>query len=752
MRWRKSVVQHAEQGGAPPHPVALVLLPAGELEVGHEVRGMTRGGQRASPQRRLVQRATVPAARLLEPGELVVHDDLQPDDRQLREEDGLLRLAHAGLRLAPAGPLQEEPVDVHAALGRRGGGGGTAAARRPPPQRRGLGEERELVDGDLCLAGVHLLGAGHEALGEEEAGQPEAGRRPLHEPVVHEGDPRLEVGKPGVEGLQARVRDRLPPEGRQLLHQEAAVHLLELRGHHHKALDGFAKTHQGALHPGDKGIEAVQLLPVENPLGDDAPARRLGVRLRVRVSPLQELGRAREEAVRHLGDQLLGALPHAARGRPGLHADDRVQEPLGLLRLRGDLRVGVQAEHLRVLVEREARHEPAHLLDGPLRRGGVGVERAELVAVLQEALVEVAGEEGADEPYVLVVRHAAAVVHLRDDVRQGDPRHARLRLQVHLNLLSRNLEVAVHPLVGHVPSDRAELSPLQDGGVEESKAEEELLELPGFRAALVHLGSDILKRAAEVGPQTLRWLIGDLDAVLQHRHRKGRRGHGCQPQTVHVIDGVRVLLLLDALERRHPTGSQVAILQADPVAALSAVLDQALGLPALALSQRDEVQALLVLEVPGELHERVRGIRAGREDEDQGRRLLRVPEAAQEVERRRHGVEAAQLLPHEPAHAQLQRVLAQRLDQEQALEGRQLALPALRQSILVHRVALRDELLPRRGCGHLAREPLERLAAPRDGQLLEDTQLPPRLLVHPRGTWRILLYRSHNALASLRAA
>ena len=64
--------------------------------------------------------------------------------------------------------------------------------------------------------------------------------------------------------------------------------------------------------------------------------------------------------------------------------------------------------------------------------------------------------------------------------------------------------IALHPGVGNVPADRAELSPLLDHGVEEREAEEELLERLGLRAPFVIVVGDVEEGAEDVRLQSAR--------------------------------------------------------------------------------------------------------------------------------------------------------------------------------------------------------------------------------------------------------
>mmetsp|Transcript_38601 Transcript_38601/g.89315 ORF Transcript_38601/g.89315 Transcript_38601/m.89315 type:complete len:297 (-) Transcript_38601:864-1754(-) len=264
------VVEHTKQGHSAPDPVALVLFVTGQPEIADKVRGVACCRKRALSQGRLVDRAGVPSTLRGDGLENCLFHDLDPNNRQLLEKHSLLRFHHLLARHIPSSALEEQAVDVHA-ISRRIGKPVLSAGGRLLP-------EDQIVDGDLGLAGMDLLGAGHESLWEVKAWYPEARWGPQLQPAGHELDALLEVGEPGVQRLQARIR-HLTPQRRQLLGQEAVVHLLQLRRHHHEAFDGLPQCHQCALNPVDENVEAIHLLAMENPKRDDAAIRCFLVRL-----------------------------------------------------------------------------------------------------------------------------------------------------------------------------------------------------------------------------------------------------------------------------------------------------------------------------------------------------------------------------------------------------------------------------------------------------------------------------------------
>mmetsp|Transcript_24133 Transcript_24133/g.59654 ORF Transcript_24133/g.59654 Transcript_24133/m.59654 type:complete len:269 (-) Transcript_24133:2871-3677(-) len=247
-------------------------------------------------------------------------------------------------------------------------------------------------------------------------------------------------------------------------------------------------------------------------------------------------------------DDLIGRLAGAACRYSWLDRDDDVKEVARLLLLAGDVCIHVQAKDVRFLIHRQSVNVIADGLQVALWRCVIYVTFRQLIAVVHYVRTEVSRQDRINQPDILVVGDSAAIVDLRHDVIERLVRHTRLLSQIHVELLQGDLEVAVHPLIGDVPTNGAKLAPFEDHRVEEGEGEEELLELPALDAALVHILRYVQEAASQVGLQTLWRLICDLDSALQHWHGERGCGHGCQPETVVGVNVVLVLLLLNALE------------------------------------------------------------------------------------------------------------------------------------------------------------------------------------------------------------
>mmetsp|Transcript_175347 Transcript_175347/g.562466 ORF Transcript_175347/g.562466 Transcript_175347/m.562466 type:complete len:460 (+) Transcript_175347:949-2328(+) len=441
---------------------------------------------------------------------------------------------------------------------------------------------------------------------------------------------------------------------------------------------------------------------------------------------------ARQEVLGHGRDDLLGGLAAAARGDAGLHADDRVQELFGLIELRRDLSIRVESKDARILVHRQGLQVCPCLVQRDIARRVIPLQACKPEAFDHHLGTEIALEDRGDESHILVVCDAASIVDLGDDVSQRGPRDLRLSHEVHPDLLTGHLEVGVHPLVGDVPPDGAELPPLEDDGVEEGQAEEQVLVLEGLRGAgLEDVLADVLERSAQVRSETLGRLVGDLDAVLQDGHREEGRRHTREPQPVLFADLFRILRLLDLLEFTHPTGRQVTILQAHPVTGIPAQLDQGFGLGSLTLAEGDEVEAVPIAPLHGQLQQVLGWICAGGEHEDQRSDVHGVVVARAEVKGGRLDKEGAQLGGHEVARHERQEILAQGLDDDHLLEGRQLGPPP-REDLVVHVIAP-AELLPSASSGNVLHQALESRLAVKLSQSAEHVDLCPSRSGHVAG-------------------
>mmetsp|Transcript_85225 Transcript_85225/g.241486 ORF Transcript_85225/g.241486 Transcript_85225/m.241486 type:complete len:254 (+) Transcript_85225:1097-1858(+) len=253
----------------------------------------------------------------------------------------------------------------------------------------------------------------------------------------------------------------------------------------------------------------------------------------------------------------------------------------------------MQSEHAWIFVHWQRLQVGTGLVEGALSWWIVSVQASKPEILREHLLREVTLQHRRNEPDVLVVSDTAAVIDLSYDIAEGDPRHVGLRCEVHVHLLAGDCKVGVHPLVRDVPAYRPKLPPLEDDGVEEGEAKQQLLELKGLLdACLVQILGEICKLPIQVGPQTLWRLVCDLDATLEHGNRECQRRHACQPEPVVLVDLVRVLRLLDCFKPTHPACGQVAVLQTHPVACIPAKLDELLSLRALALAQRDKMQPI----------------------------------------------------------------------------------------------------------------------------------------------------------------
>lgn len=129
--------------------------------------------------------------------------------------------------------------------------------------------------------------------------------------------------------------------------------------------------------------------------------------------------------------------------------------------------------------------------------------------------------------------------------------------------------------------------------MEVSKSEHHFLVLArlGF-TGFVNISSQILESSSHVSLKTLWRLIGELNSTLQDRYWEiGTRGGG-EEQSVVGASSSLVLLLLHALEFRHPGDVKMAILEADPVTSTLTFFHHHHSFSILALTERDNLESV----------------------------------------------------------------------------------------------------------------------------------------------------------------
>lgn len=84
------------------------------------------------------------------------------------------------------------------------------------------------------------------------------------------------------------------------------------------------------------------------------------------------------------------------------------------------------------------------------------------------------------------------------------------------------------------------------------------------------------------------------------------------------MHGTFVLHLLGLLKLRHPTGGQVTVLKADPIASLLSGIDHFGGDLTLALTKRKRLQSFFHAFLFSQLNQVSYGIGSWRQDEDDG--------------------------------------------------------------------------------------------------------------------------------------
>eukprot|EP00965_Chrysotila_dentata_P085322 2815180-Pleurochrysis_carterae.AAC.6 len=185
--------------------------------------------------------------------------------------------------------------------------------------------------------------------------------------------------------------------------------------------------------------------------------------------------------------------------------------------------------------------------------------------------------------------------------------------------------------------------------------------------------------------------MSHLDTVLEHADWEGGRGRRREPEAEVGVRRVGSDLLADLLERWHPAGGEVAVLQHHPAAGRQCFLDEPVRDGALALPKRDGLRALAAAAARvGKLEQLQHRVLAGREDEDERCHARRVLVAALEVKRRRLHERLAQLSPDKVTHRRHHLVRSEAAQHTQPIKRRDSLLPLARQRLRVRLSMLVD--------------------------------------------------------------
>mmetsp|Transcript_12285 Transcript_12285/g.49294 ORF Transcript_12285/g.49294 Transcript_12285/m.49294 type:complete len:243 (-) Transcript_12285:3353-4081(-) len=221
----------------------------------------------------------------------------------------------------------------------------------------------------------------------------------------------------------------------------------------------------------------------------------------------------------------------------------------------------------------------------------VGATLGQSETLLQRSRSVHLAQQGVEQAPILVIGDPPAVVALAGGVLERLERRLFVLVDVHLELSDGDFEVSVVKAVGDVPPDGPERATLLNEPVAEREAEAELLEhlrlVAPLEEFLVGDGFE-LEGAAHVSAQTARGLVGHLDSVLKDRNRESRGRHGREPEPELLVGVLRVDSLADFLQRGHPGGRQVAILEQHPLARLAPFLDEHSRLGTLTLPHGDD--------------------------------------------------------------------------------------------------------------------------------------------------------------------
>eukprot|EP00968_Pinguiococcus_pyrenoidosus_P001316 scaffold58_cov256-Pinguiococcus_pyrenoidosus.AAC.11 len=608
-------------------------------------------------------------------------NDLQ--DGQLDHEHLRVLASQTHLLRVPRGALQVQSVHVAAGIQRA----------RHVFRALVLGDhrvQRGLVQRPVPLSARGLNQRREVALRDVKSREPYAGRLAVGDPVFILSVSRGEVVHPRAQRL-LRVRRQAAPHRRQEAVVQTVAEVVQLVAHADFPNERLAQIGERRRHLDDQLVPPLQLLQQHHL----AWCRRLaGVLLENAFANQDEVvaaqvhtgeGHFAEDVHGQAADVILPTGAGATATRARLQVDQVLPHLPRGLRVVLDLRVGVQAEHRRGVRQGQRLHHAGVVLERARLRHLVvkaGAREVELLAVVEQEVPHVFFEVRLQHSAIHVVRHAAAVHGVSDEILEAAPRQELVfvlegLLQVQREQASGDVEVRLVKVVRDVPADLAVLLALLDDGMQEHQHEEAGLEGP-VRAFLKRGVVDLRVRGPHVELQAVRRLRDHLKAPLQDTQGE-LVARLCGEPEAEVC--VRALLGLQRLlQRLEPRHQEVAVLQQHPVASGVAGVQHGFSVGPLALTKRQVLEplrrhALLVRE---QLDVGL-GIRAGAEDEHHRHRRRTLRKHACVVQHRRLHVLLARHADHEQLHGVVHPVRSEAPDGAEPLQRREALIEAARQ-------------------------------------------------------------------------
>lgn len=313
------------------------------------------------------------------------------------------------------------------------------------------------------------------------------------------------------------------------------------------------------------------------------------------------------------------------------------------------------------------------------RRHALGLVDVEVLLAREHLRVDELADERLDEPFVLAVGDAPALVDFgREDFHHFVLDFVRV-LDHHEQLVFGDAEVSVAEVVGRRgPADRAELLAVDQQGVEERAAEQQGLEGLGLLGAVQLLVVVLVPGVEHHLLDVARRLHGHFDALLQDRHGEVGRRRRSQEQPELAVDVLRGQVLDHLVERGDPGQLHVGVLLHQPGPVEAVLLVHGFGLLALALAERQVLQRA-ACDAFGVRLQVVQRVRPGRQNEDDRSLFRGRLVALGDVEERRLGEELAHDLDDVVLDGFVDLVGPDRLVDEQLLERVQVDVPLARE-------------------------------------------------------------------------
>mmetsp|Transcript_10894 Transcript_10894/g.17971 ORF Transcript_10894/g.17971 Transcript_10894/m.17971 type:complete len:313 (-) Transcript_10894:1057-1995(-) len=239
-------------------------------------------------------------------------------------------------------------------------------------------------------------------------------------------------------------------------------------------------------------------------------------------------------------------------------------------------------------------------------------------------------------------------------------------------------------LIGNVPSNSSETSPLVHHGMEEAQSKYQAsMNFWNLASTIKFLFAHAGEGLQELGTNSSWSSICHLYACLQDHYWKFKTRGRREPQSEISMDRLWFQIFPQSLKLRHPRHTQVAIAQQHPTTEYSSLLHQLFRSGSLSLAQRDEVELIFQFHLDCQCAHFRHRICTTLKHENQWRRVRGIVEARRKIQSKWSDVFVTKLSINERAYASHHTIHADGPQQAQTLETVQSVFPITWQSFFL---------------------------------------------------------------------